>query len=613
MQTESAAGFYGKLPCKGDFLQRRVSQEFVDGWDTWLQQCLFVSREQLQDRWLDAYLTSPVWRFVLGEGVCGSGAYAGVMLPSVDRVGRYFPLTLIAQLNTEDCLLEVAGDDGRQWFDSAEALALGALQAHDLDLVAFDEQVAALTGPVGGPQAAESAQLRGLMGNSQFARRPGQWQVPLSTVHSVQRAANVFASRELERTLRPLALWWTAGSDVVAPCWLCNRGLPSPSSFAALLAGGWERFGWESLGLATAVGPAWTSAAAGSASTPDVADPAGMPDATGSAPTPDAANPAWAPSAIGSARAPDAADQAWTSAPATGPPRTSATADPARTPASAAGPTWRPAPAGSARAIGPAASALELNSQPVAITVRHGAITRGPGSPPRIYFISRPDQRLWGVSCSAGHDPGGASIAQSMADVLHDIPTAGSLSSLVEEVRRALEAVRNQPPGPASGTTVAEIGAVVFLSRSNECAVVCAGPAQAVRLRASEVTVIEGELQSVQSDGDPLQLPRTAARGSLLDLLTAPAPAPSAEPVVAHYDTLMSGDVWLLAGARLFDDPQLARLPVLLARRFVDDAQTGADAALAAVQRLSGGDSGFNDRELPLMLLAAASSAADLR
>jgi len=551
MQTESAAGFYGKLPCKGDFLQRRVSQEFVDGWDTWLQQCLFVSREQLQDRWLDAYLTSPVWRFVLGEGVCGSGAYAGVMLPSVDRVGRYFPLTLIAQLNTDDCLLEVAGDDGRQWFDSAEALALGALQAHDLDLVAFDEQVAALTGPVGGPQAAESAQLRGLMGSSQFARRPGQWQVPLSTVHSVQRAANVFASRELERTLRPLALWWTAGSDVVAPCWLCNRGLPSPSSFAALLAGGWERFGWESLGLATAVGP--------------------------------------------------------------GPPRTSATADPARTPASAAGPTWRPAPAGSARSIGPAASALELNSQPVAITVRHGAITRGPGSPPRIYFISRPDQRLWGVSCSAGHDPGGASIAQSMADVLHDIPTAGSLSSLVEEVRRALEAVRNQPPGPASGTTVAEIGAVVFLSRSNECAVVCAGPAQAVRLRASEVTVIEGELQSVQSDGDPLQLPRTAARGSLLDLLTAPAPAPSAEPVVAHYDTLMSGDVWLLAGARLFDDPQLARLPVLLARRFVDDAQTGADAALAAVQRLSGGDSGFNDRELPLMLLAAASSAADLR
>src|SRR5882724_4478562 len=113
MQTASAAGFYGKLPCKGDFLQRRVTQEFVDTWDAWLQQCLLTSRQSLQERWLDAYLTSPVWRFALAEGVCGSGAYVGVMVPSVDRVGRYFPLTLVAQLNTEDCLLEVASEAGR--------------------------------------------------------------------------------------------------------------------------------------------------------------------------------------------------------------------------------------------------------------------------------------------------------------------------------------------------------------------------------------------------------------------------------------------------------------------------------------------------------------------
>src|SRR5262249_13438980 len=83
MQTRSAAGFYGKLPSKGDFLLRRVSQEFVDAWDAWLQQSLFASRENLQERWLDAYLTSPVWRFALSDGVCGSGAYAGLMLPSV--------------------------------------------------------------------------------------------------------------------------------------------------------------------------------------------------------------------------------------------------------------------------------------------------------------------------------------------------------------------------------------------------------------------------------------------------------------------------------------------------------------------------------------------------
>ena len=102
----------------------------------------------------NVYLTSPVWRFAIAEGVCGSGAYAGVMVPSVDRVGRYFPLTLAVQLNTEDCLLELASEAARNWFDAAEALLLSALEAHDLDLTWFDEQVLALGSPLGEADAA---------------------------------------------------------------------------------------------------------------------------------------------------------------------------------------------------------------------------------------------------------------------------------------------------------------------------------------------------------------------------------------------------------------------------------------------------------------------------
>lgn len=90
-------GFYGKLPCRGDFVQRRVPREFVEPWDVWLQECLTLSRSQLQERWLEAYLVSPIWRFALAGGVCGAAAYAGVLLPSVDLVGRYFPLTLVAR------------------------------------------------------------------------------------------------------------------------------------------------------------------------------------------------------------------------------------------------------------------------------------------------------------------------------------------------------------------------------------------------------------------------------------------------------------------------------------------------------------------------------------
>ena len=91
-------GLFGKLPSHGDFLRRRTSDEFVDAWDAWLRECLAESRTALGDRWLDIYLTSPAWRFVCAAGACGPVPVIGLMVPSVDRVGRFFPLTLVAEL-----------------------------------------------------------------------------------------------------------------------------------------------------------------------------------------------------------------------------------------------------------------------------------------------------------------------------------------------------------------------------------------------------------------------------------------------------------------------------------------------------------------------------------
>lgn len=93
-----ALGFYGKVATHGDFVSRRLPRSFLDPWDHWLQDCLRYSQEQLGADWLDVYLTSPVWRFALAPGVCGDGAWTGVLIPGVDRVGRYFPLTVAAPL-----------------------------------------------------------------------------------------------------------------------------------------------------------------------------------------------------------------------------------------------------------------------------------------------------------------------------------------------------------------------------------------------------------------------------------------------------------------------------------------------------------------------------------
>ena len=101
-------GFYGKLPSHGDFLRRRVSDGFVDAWDSWLRECLAASRTALGAKWLDVYLTSPAWRFVCAPGACGPAPVIGLLAPSVDQVGRYFPLTVVAELPEDVCLVTAA-------------------------------------------------------------------------------------------------------------------------------------------------------------------------------------------------------------------------------------------------------------------------------------------------------------------------------------------------------------------------------------------------------------------------------------------------------------------------------------------------------------------------
>lgn len=251
MLAASESGFYGKLPCRGDFVQRRAPQPFVDVWDAWLQESLHASRELLGAHWLEIYLTSPVWRFVLSEGICGELPYAGVLMPSVDRVGRYFPLTVLLPLPVDSCLFEMASGAGRAWFDAAEELARGALDAGDFDFEAFDAQVKALANGLEHGELELSGQMVTRMRANDFATAAAQWHMSLLD-ESPRRVANALASVTLLRTFRPCAMWWTQGTESLQPAWLVTNGLPAPGSFVALLEGRWSQAGWRSIALADA-------------------------------------------------------------------------------------------------------------------------------------------------------------------------------------------------------------------------------------------------------------------------------------------------------------------------------------------------------------------------
>lgn len=134
------AGFYGKLPARGDFVRSGLPRDFADPWDAWLQAVIAGSRALMADAWLPAFLEAPVWRFALPAGACGTRAVLGLMLPSVDRVGRYFPLTFAALGAFGPAVAEDPA--GVAWLDRCEAAGRAAL-----DQDATPEQLDAMLDP----------------------------------------------------------------------------------------------------------------------------------------------------------------------------------------------------------------------------------------------------------------------------------------------------------------------------------------------------------------------------------------------------------------------------------------------------------------------------------
>ena len=73
------------LASLGDFATRRLPQDSARLLDGWLAQGVDTSRAQLGERWLNVYLTSPLWRFAWAPGVLDASWWFGLLMPSVDN------------------------------------------------------------------------------------------------------------------------------------------------------------------------------------------------------------------------------------------------------------------------------------------------------------------------------------------------------------------------------------------------------------------------------------------------------------------------------------------------------------------------------------------------
>ncbi len=140
-------GWFGKLPGMGDFAHRRLPEGFRAVWDAWLQRGLARLRDRHAD-WMERYLEAPVWCFALGPRVAGEGAWIGVLMPSVDGVGRYFPFTLAVEVQGSDGAVLLQGEAlgaALRWWGRATQAALEGLEG-DLDALRFEALLSRLFG-----------------------------------------------------------------------------------------------------------------------------------------------------------------------------------------------------------------------------------------------------------------------------------------------------------------------------------------------------------------------------------------------------------------------------------------------------------------------------------
>jgi type VI secretion system protein ImpM len=234
-----SAGLFGKLPTKRDFIGANASRRFLDVWEPWLQAGVATSKQMLGSGWTDAYKRAPIWRFWLGADFCGE-AILGALMPSVDGVGRSFPLAVFVG-EGEDSLAPPELDPNDEWCEAAEAILLGALESGAM-LEAIADRVATMPPPLLRPRSTVVAGLRQLPEGGVLTRDFDR-RISLAFL-----AARRFGHR---RAFASQSFWWTIGGEGFPPLALSQVGLPPATRFADLLTGAFADADATALGEAS--------------------------------------------------------------------------------------------------------------------------------------------------------------------------------------------------------------------------------------------------------------------------------------------------------------------------------------------------------------------------
>jgi type VI secretion system protein ImpM len=234
-----SAGLFGKLPAKRDFIGMNASRPFLEAWEPWLQAGVAMSKQMLGDAWIETYNRAPIWRYWLGADFCGE-AMIGAFMPSIDGVGRSFPLAIFAG-EGDASLPPPELEPNNAWFEAAEAVLLDALEpGATLELIA--EKVGALPAPALQSPMTKDGGFEELAEGAVLARDIG------GEVSAAFLAARRFGRR---RAFASQTFWWTIGGEGFPSLALLEVGLPPATRFADMLTGAFLDRAAVALGDAT--------------------------------------------------------------------------------------------------------------------------------------------------------------------------------------------------------------------------------------------------------------------------------------------------------------------------------------------------------------------------
>lgn len=201
MTAELEIGWYGKLPCSGDFVFRRIPRTLLDELDSWMSRGLAEYRLAMPNDWREHFAAAPLWNYAIPACAGGGNTLIGLLVPSRDRVGREFPLcaglALRQDAATQQLLADVPG-----WLWRLGDVVVEA-RDHVLPLDEFDARVRSIPLPSPSKRAAANGgnDILDILGVGPIDAPT----VPMPLAHAVPwpELPTIFDAD------KPTSFWWT--------------------------------------------------------------------------------------------------------------------------------------------------------------------------------------------------------------------------------------------------------------------------------------------------------------------------------------------------------------------------------------------------------------------